>query len=796
MPKNIVILADGTGNSAASLAKTNVWRLYRALDLSSDPPTQLARQVAIYRDGVGTSSFKPLALLGGIFGLGLSRNVIELYKFLCRTYEAGDRIYAFGFSRGAFTIRVLVAFVLNQGVLRCQSEEDLDRYAADAYRSYRRRYKLPLCGSKRDYENSDAAQLQTVGLVDRLRNARDGIIRLWRWITRTPQYQTVPHAEVETIRFVGVWDTVAAYGLPVDELTRGIDEWVWPLSMPNYTLSAKVETARHALALDEERDSFRPLLWDEGPEDELARAGVTRTDRLKQVWFAGVHSNVGGGYADDTLSYVPLTWMIEEANAAGLRFNEQALCETYPPPNPLGRLYDSRAGIASYYRYQPRRLSAYLLKPKEDTRLLRDPRRGRRGFLRDIFIHDSVIQRITRGRDHYAPVSLNDSFQVVRTLGQPNNHVLPSLAPAQSPLRQWLWNDVWRRRVGYFGTILLSLSLVTMPFIQRSWPPTACEGPQCFLSGPIRAVGGVLPNVASPWIDAFARSPGTFLVIAAAISLLLGRSSTLKQRVRDDARALWLRQPDEQGAAPTSDVSRGRWDQWICKLRTREAYQRTFQALKWVILPNAFGVGLLLILLAGGLGGIYLTGARAYLARLEQTDAICDLVKADLSDRLGEGEFATKATCWNTIAKVEKDRRYRLAMVVTKPWVDLNIPTNPSGFENDRMPWYGKWSVVLRRSLNDRWLQPILRLRRPDGHVHLKALDLSCAADCASDYPTFMAEFDAPVTGNVGLFLNDAAIGFWGLTPFFYRNNEGAAKLGLTELSPGGQVPSAIAPAR
>src|SRR5450432_2889341 len=106
--RNIVLLSDGTGNSAGKLFKTNVWRMYQALDLSS--PGQLAH----YDDGVGTSSFKPLAIVGGAFGWGLKRNLIDLYISLCRNYVDGDQIYGFGFSRGAFTIRVLIKFVLEQ----------------------------------------------------------------------------------------------------------------------------------------------------------------------------------------------------------------------------------------------------------------------------------------------------------------------------------------------------------------------------------------------------------------------------------------------------------------------------------------------------------------------------------------------------------------------------------------------------------------------------------------------------------------------------------------------------------
>ena len=111
MGKNIVLLSDGTGNSAAKIFKTNVWRVYQALDLSN------ASQIAFYDDGVGTSSFKPLALLAGAFGWGLKRNIIAIYMFLCINYKRADQIFGFGFSRGAFTIRVLSKFILTKGLI-------------------------------------------------------------------------------------------------------------------------------------------------------------------------------------------------------------------------------------------------------------------------------------------------------------------------------------------------------------------------------------------------------------------------------------------------------------------------------------------------------------------------------------------------------------------------------------------------------------------------------------------------------------------------------------------------------
>src|SRR6202166_4498503 len=124
MSKNVVLLSDGTGNSSSKLFTTNVWRLYQALDLG-DP----AQQVAYYDDGVGTSSFKPLAILGGVFGFGLKRNVIDIYSFCCRNYRPGDRIYCFGFSRGAFTIRIVTGMIASQGLVDYDNNEaDLVRF--------------------------------------------------------------------------------------------------------------------------------------------------------------------------------------------------------------------------------------------------------------------------------------------------------------------------------------------------------------------------------------------------------------------------------------------------------------------------------------------------------------------------------------------------------------------------------------------------------------------------------------------------------------------------------------------
>ena len=134
-------------------------------------------------------------------------------------------------------------------------------------------------------------------------------------------FADIVRRQVPTIEFIGVWDTVVAYGLPIDEMTRGISNWVWPLELPNRILSHRVKYARYALALDDERTTFHPVLWTEQKPDDPAPAIPATIDgeKLVQVWFVGMHANVGGGYPDDAVAFVPLSWLLREAAAHARR---------------------------------------------------------------------------------------------------------------------------------------------------------------------------------------------------------------------------------------------------------------------------------------------------------------------------------------------------------------------------------------------------------------------------------------------------------------------------------------------
>ena len=371
MPKRIVVCSDGTGNAAIKGRGTNVFKLFEAVDLNGhtrDP--KLTPQVAIYDDGVGAEDFKLLKIVGGAFGLGLSRNVKDLYRELVRIYDEGDEIYVFGFSRGAFTVRTLVGFIATCGLvdrkkLARNDFAGLRQKIDDAYSAYRKCY-------------------------------RPWLWRIFGKPTRDAG-DTFKKAHSLTtdvrVRFVGVWDTVDAVGLPF----HIADFWnatFYQFKFSDHKLSTIVDRACHALSIDDPRQSFTPVLWDESGDE----------DRITQVWFAGVHSNVGGGYPKQGMSLVALDWMLTEAGRPdekgkkGLRTNETEREYFRDHANVDDKLYDPRAGLGIFYRW----------KIRDIAKLCRDHKLKPR-------IHLTALERIAHGTDDYAPGNLPSDAEVVIT---------------------------------------------------------------------------------------------------------------------------------------------------------------------------------------------------------------------------------------------------------------------------------------------------------------------------------------------------------------------------------------------
>lgn len=262
MPKNIVVCLDGTGNQFGQ-ENSNVVKLYQVLERGP-------HQVAYYHPGVGTMGARNALttagktwtrVLGLAFGYGLSENICDAYQFLMREYELHDRVYVFGFSRGAYTARVLCGMLYALGLLTRGNEAQIP-------------YAIRLL--KQDpVDFAVAAQFKA-----------------------TFSRECKPH-------FLGVWDTVSSVGWVYQAVT-------FPFTRA--TSNPDLNIVRHAMAIDERRAFFRQNLF--GPQNH------SRQD-VRELWFAGVHSDVGGSYpeAESQLSKIALQWMLEEAEVAQLAIN-------------------------------------------------------------------------------------------------------------------------------------------------------------------------------------------------------------------------------------------------------------------------------------------------------------------------------------------------------------------------------------------------------------------------------------------------------------------------------------------
>ena len=295
--KNLIVCCDGTWNSPDNeddgvLAPTNVFKLFNAVDLEADI-TQLTR----YQAGVGTGGAID-KLVGGALGFGLGEDIRDCYQWLSLKYQPGDNIYLFGFSRGAFTARSLAGMIGRFGILDPSNIKDLEAKVKKVYR-------------------------------DGYRNQK-------------PLTDINFYASSNQVKFVGVWDTVGSLGIPNDKVLLNLFDNASRYKFHDTKLGSHIEFARHAVAIDEKRGSFTPTLWDV----------KTNTDKIKQVWFPGVHSDVGGGYKESGLSDCALKWMIDEAKNKGIIFQDKLVKQI--KPNPYDVKHESHVGLMKALITAPR----------------------------------------------------------------------------------------------------------------------------------------------------------------------------------------------------------------------------------------------------------------------------------------------------------------------------------------------------------------------------------------------------------------------------------------------------------
>lgn len=748
-PKSIILFSDGTGNSSAKLFKTNVWRMYEAVDLGA---TAIAsRQIVYYDEGVGNSGFRPLAILGGVFGWGLKRNVLDLYSFLCRNYKEGDRIYAFGFSRGAFTIRVLVGLIAKQGVIDYKDERDLAHQSEDAYRAHTRdraprflpmRWLLPLWRLIVSHLLVGKRKLLKQRLYDVGKNHKP------------------------RVRFVGLWDTVAAYGGPIVELVRAFDDWIRPLSLRNQILSDKVDFGRQALALDDERDAFHPVPWDE-PRS-------TDRERIKQVWFAGAHADVGGGYPDDSLAYVSLAWMMEEAQAAGLGLRDDKLVEANRVANAFGPIHDPRAGFGSYYRYQPRIVGAYVEPPEAGTESQEDPELKNQGLNQCAWVHQSVIHRIMAGTDGYAPITLPQTFRIVdhgpadASISAQVSRNLAGTAAARADRQETLRDLVWWRRVFYFTIVAASLALATMPLWLASAGERLCSDSRCVLGTIFGWLRYVLPGFAEPWIKTFSEGPGWTILFLALILIFLSFGTIAERRLRDGTRRLWK---EALAGHVETDERKPR----VRRIRTSGTYQGILGFIKWQVLPFALGLMMLAVLA----WAVALAAAQLRLSGGEGRGLFCR------HNAPPPSLFETRNPCNPTGVKVGRGLTYEIRFYVQEPWQDgsdEDNATNPEGIEAGRFPFkLGYAAAPFRRVINARYLQPLAAVSRRRTNftkIDISTVHITALAPVAAGPNEWVSEFTAPATGQLSLFANDAVPPWSARADLFYRGSDSSSNRG------------------
>ena len=743
-PKKIIVFADGTGN-AFSTQESNIWRMYQALD-KSDPD-----QIARYVQGVGTSGFSLLARLDGATGFGVPSNVRKLYRFICWNWQPEDEIYMFGFSRGAFTIRTLAGLIGSQGLVpktidgKTVRRIDMKRNARGAWRAYRSE-TVPF-GFWTFFQDIKQTS-PTIGLV---RLVRDMWISLWRRSTSfiSPK---LPHSRVRKIQkeqgrnaastdicitFLGLFDTVEAYGLPVEELRSVVNWALWPISFRNRNCSAVVHHVSHALSIDDERKTFHPIIFDAPTDKAIKRSSQT----INEVWFSGVHSDVGGGYPEDTLAYIPLKWMIAEATHRGLKFNTHMVEHWGAMAHFRGPAHDSRAKLASLYRYYPRTPTADFRADKQAT------------------IHYSVTQKIAFGSQGYAPKFKPDETHILMPDGtttpfQQGKHggatqsasmqqavsehsgdckqklaaeqkaAMAALAALRRHIRaddhlQRLENLVFWRRVANLGLLTTVITFLFLPLVGETIESIIAANAKKYdritwILAAVDSLNSFIPGILHPWTNAIKDHRVTAPILIAAATLFYLLNIRMRDAITDRGKAIW------EGVHTSPGIIRRSLHLLTRDARQNKGMQLAYATIAQVALPLLAAI----LFIAAIAGGFNRSMIYAYTAR----NVFCQDRK-DQDKPLAIGavhtirDFSPKDICRPGKFAAEKGARYTVWIEPQSPFVDRTIISPVRGFESNAATHKWTW-WALRRVRSEPWFTPIVQIGDSgDSVIALKSLE-------------------------------------------------------------------------
>jgi len=329
MSKNIIICYDGTGAEYGE-NNTNVVKTFEAIIRDKE-------QIGFYDPGVGTFSFlgrtvgkRVGILLGKAFGVGLQQNIEDGYEYLMNRFESNDKVFLFGFSRGAFTVRALAGMIYRFGILQ-KGSKNLIPYVSKMY-------------NKREFAVCDQFKENFC-------------------------HPCEPY-------FIGVWDTVASLG------------YIHGRTFYDQTLNPDIEHGCQAISIDEKRKKFQVSLWDE--------TKAVKGQTIEQVWFAGVHSDVGGWYEERGLSDIAFAWMMDKAHACGLRLKDN--WRESLEQNALIDLHNSRDKIWRLWRPVDRKI----------------PEGAK--------IHQSVIDRMGKDKNYSPTLPKNHEVVATDSYIAPTNH--------------------------------------------------------------------------------------------------------------------------------------------------------------------------------------------------------------------------------------------------------------------------------------------------------------------------------------------------------------------------------------
>jgi hypothetical protein len=453
---------------------------------------------------------------------------------------------------------------------------------------------------------------------------------------------------------------------------------------------------------------------------------------------------------------VSLDWMVREAQSCGLRLRPQALQDVRREANMHADIADSRAGLAAYYRYDPRRLADLCNDEYNQVRIARPK------------IHHSVLERIRAQHVEYVPHVLPGCYDVVDAAGDvldSNPYETPGQAAARMTALERAWDLVWWRRIAYFVTLGLTLLLAAFPWLPWVKQAGGCTGPWCFVEPLLEALGGILPTWAETWSDAYRRNVGLFLLLAAGLAASMVFGKRMERRILVRSSAAWSHLTGRKARAvrigPLSAIARG--------LRTSRAVTALYLFIAREGLPFFWAAATFVVVLLGTNRLLFDIAEAAGLV-CKASPGTATLVAQSEAVR---NDFRTSDLCFATGVVLEEEQIYVLRLTVVSDWLDRNEAASPQGFGAKGAPLVYAIGIPGRRSWTSPWFTPVARVGVFGRERHHPKFSPAPGKNNVYVSEPFMAHS----TGELFLFVNDAVLALPYLADVLYRNNHGTARV-------------------